>query len=110
MVGFSSEEQIRCRYRALKPEMDERMRRQWAAAEAQALGWGGMKRVALATGLSRHTIRAGLVELALPPDRRQLEARRVRRPGGGRHSLSHADPQLLGALDALIEPSTRGDP
>jgi len=34
----------------------------------------------------------------------------VRRPGGGRKSLTHHDPQLVEALDALVEPGSRGDP
>ena len=42
---------IRQKYLALSPVRDERMRRQWAAAEASALGWGGVTAVSLATGL-----------------------------------------------------------
>ena len=100
----------RRKYMALQPEMDERSRRQWAAAEARDLGWGGVTAVALATGLSRTTITAGLRELALPAKQRAAEADRVRRPGGGRHSLVESDPGLLKALERLIEPTTRGDP
>jgi hypothetical protein len=103
-------ERIRRKYRVLRPEMDERMRRQWAAAEARELGWGGITAVGLATGLSRTTITAGLAELDLPPERRASEAPRVRRPGGGRKPLTRTDPALLTALEALIEPVTRGDP
>ena len=51
---------IQTKYRSLKPEMDERMRRQWAAAEARDVGWGGVTAVAGATGLSRTTITTGL--------------------------------------------------
>jgi hypothetical protein len=47
---------IRDKFKVLRPVMDERMRRQWAAAEAYALGWSGTSAVALATGLSRNTI------------------------------------------------------
>lgn len=101
---------IRRKFRSLRPEMDERMRRQWAAAEARDLGWGGVTAVAKATGLSRGTVIAGLRELKLPTKRRAAEAERVRRPGGGRHSLTETDPELLTALEALIEPVTRGDP
>jgi len=101
---------IRRKYRALRVEMGERGRRQWAAAEARELGWGGVTAVAHATGLSRTTINAGLRELALPARQRETEAARVRRPGGGRHRLSETDPDLLVALEALIEPATRGDP
>jgi transposase len=101
---------IRHKYRSLKPEMDERRRRQWAAAEARDLGWGGVTAVAQATGLSRTTITAGLRELDLPAKRRAAEAVRVRRPGGGRKKIAENDPELLTALESLIEPATRGDP
>jgi hypothetical protein len=97
-------------YRSLRVEMDERGRRQWAAAEARELGWGGVSAVAAATGLSRTTIMAGLRELDLPNRQREVEAVRVRRPGGGRKPVTETDPGLLAALEALIEPATRGDP
>ena len=66
--------------------------------------------MARATGLSRTTIAAGLRELRLPTARRRVEGLRVRRPGGGRKALTQTDPGLLAALEALIEPATRGDP
>lgn len=101
---------IRQKFRALRPAMDERMRRQWAAAEARVLGWGGVSAVAVATGLSRPTIYAGLRELDLPPSERREAETRVRRVGGGRRPLAETDPGLLLALDALVDPVTRGDP
>jgi hypothetical protein len=101
---------IRRKYQSLLPEMDERRRRQWAAAEARELGWGGVSLVARATGLSRPTITAGLRELDQPIRQRAAQADRVRRPGGGRRSLTRTSPALLPALEALVEPMTRGDP
>jgi hypothetical protein len=103
-------ERIRRAYEALRPEMDERMRRQWAASEARCLGYGGVTRVSLATGLSRMTITAGLAELDLPLWQRYCEATRIRRPGGGRRPLIDSDPDLLAMLESLIEPTARGDP
>ena len=90
--------------------MDERIRRQWAAAEVLDLGYGGVSAVARATGLSRTTITAGLRELKLPAKKRAAEAQRIRRPGGGRRRATDNDPKLIEALEALIEPMTRGDP
>jgi len=101
---------IRRKFRALRPGMDERLRRQWAAAEARELGRGGVTAVACATGMSRTTITVGGRELKLPIKQREQEALRVRRPGGGRRSLAQTDPDLLAALEALVEPVTRGDP
>jgi len=101
---------IRRKYQLLVPEMDERMRRQWAAAEAREVGWGGVSVVASATGLSRPTITAGLRELDQSPPQRFAEAARVRRPGGGRRPLTETDPELLAVLESLVEPVTRGHP
>ncbi|MBV8268894.1 MAG: ISAzo13 family transposase [Planctomycetaceae bacterium] len=102
---------IRQKYLALSPVMDERMRRQWAAAEASALGWGGVTTVSLATGLARDTIAAGCRELehrrAHPAN---AVAVRIRSPGGGRKPLTETDPGLRQALDALVDPPTRGHP
>jgi transposase len=103
-------ERIQRKYHLLAPEMDERMRRQWAATEARELGWGGVTAVAKATGMSRPTITAGLRELDLPCQQRAAEAMRTRRPGGGRKPLTETDRQLLEALESLIDPVTRGDP
>jgi hypothetical protein len=45
-------QQIKSKYRRLAPLMDERMRRQWAASEAEAYGWGGVSAVSSAIGMS----------------------------------------------------------
>jgi hypothetical protein len=105
-----SVQRIRRKFRDLLPEMDERRRRQWAAAEARDLGWGGVTAVARATGLSRPTIMVGLRELRHPLKARGAMEGRVRREGGGRKAAVEADPELLAALEALIDPVTRGDP
>jgi hypothetical protein len=103
--------QIKSRYRALGPLMDERMRRQWAASEAQTYGRGGVSAVSSATGMSRNTIRKGFIELAARKKHpRALVSTRIRKEGGGRKRLSESDPALGQALDRMIEPSTRGDP
>jgi hypothetical protein len=101
---------IQRKYRLLLPELDERRRRQWAAAEARDLGWGGVSLVARATGLSRPTITAGLRELDQPTPQRAAQAARIRQPGGGRRSVTKTDPGSLAALESLVEPVTRGDP
>jgi hypothetical protein len=104
-------EGIRQKFLALSPVMDERMRRQWAACEATALGWGGVAAVAKATGLAWNTIKAGMRELgerAERPD--EPVAQRIRRCGGGRKPVIETDPQLLAALEALVDPVTRGHP
>lgn len=105
---------IRTQYQALRPVMDEKMRRRWAACEAMALGWGGITAVAEATGLSRPTIRVGLAEVQggspSAEEAEHPEMHRVRRGGGGRHRVTETDPTLRQDLQALLESSTRGDP
>ena len=99
---------VRTKFRALSPVMDERLTRLWAGAEADALGDGGIAIVERATGLSRTTIRAGRDELqaGVSPD----DVIAVRRSGGGRPRLEEARPEIVDALETLVDPVTRGDP
>jgi len=98
---------IKRRFELLAPVLNERTRRLVAAAEAVAYGRGGGVAVALTTGVSRRAIRHGSSELAAPAS---LPEGRVRRPGGGRKSAEELHPGLREALEALVEPTTRGDP
>jgi hypothetical protein len=102
-------ERIRRKFRTLTPVFDERSRRQWAAVEALELAWGGVTSVAAATGLSRTTIAAGVGELRSQAAG-EAPTPGIRRPGGGRKHLVDTDLTLWDALDALIDPMTRGDP
>jgi hypothetical protein len=80
------------RFAALAPFLDERLRRVWAAAEARAIGRGGIEVVHRVTGLAHKTIRAGVADL----DDEELQASgRVRRPGGGRTAEVVKDPALV---------------
>ncbi len=98
---------IREKYHSIISELDERGRRRWAAIEARSLGWGGIAAVASATGISDRTIRNGIAEIDGPD---QLEAGRQRRPGAGRRCREEEQPDILAALDALVDPAARGDP
>jgi hypothetical protein len=109
MVSSSQEQSIKDKYEALKGELDERARRIWAATEAVSLGHGGIAAVARATGLAQSTIRLGKRELARPRDTKGA-LRRIRSRGGGRKPVREQDQELLGALDALVEPMARGEP
>ena len=104
-------ETIRSKYNALKDQLDERTRRLWVAAEANALGYGGTRIVSKATGLSEVTIRLGRRELAFPHMQSTKQSRQqIRRSGGGRKNLTTKYKGFLGVLDALVEPTARGDP
>ena len=88
--------------------MNERARRLWAGAEAEAMGWGGVAAVARATGLAISTVRKGRDEV-----RRGAGAEEVvqaRRQGGGRPRHDVAHPTLWPALETQVDPVTRGDP
>ncbi len=105
-------EVVRAKFELLSPLMTERLRRQWAACEAQTLGRGGVTTVAQATGLSRTTIWTGLKELKRRAGRpaEEVPPERIRAPGGGRHLVEQRDTTLVSALEALVEPTSRGDP
>jgi len=99
---------LKRKFAALLPALNERGRRLAAAAEARALGYGGVAKVARASGVSVSTIWRGLRELKKPG--RRLDVSKVRRAGGGRKSLQETEPRLAADLDSLVEPATRGDP
>lgn len=111
MISDAIVKTIEQKYQSLQPELDERTRRLWAATEAQALGHGGVAAVARATGLAESTIRLGCHEL-LPTSKATGVRRpgRMRQVGGGRKRRTKEDTALLAALEALVEPTARGDP
>ncbi len=86
--------------------LDERGRRLWAAAEARALGYGGESLVSTAMGPSRTTIRAERQEL----ESGTIDLERIRRPGAGRPGIEESQPGVKQALEALVDPLTRGVP
>ncbi|RPJ07343.1 MAG: ISAzo13 family transposase [Deltaproteobacteria bacterium] len=107
MPDASVVEWIRQKYVAVLGDLDERGRRRWAAAEARSLGWGGVSAVAQATGLSDRTVRKGICEL---DDLEVVSWDRQRKVGGGRRSLEDYQPDIVFALERIVDSSTRGDP
>jgi len=101
------EEIIATKYLALKEELNERQRRLWAASEASSLGYGGITTVAHATGMSRTTITRGINELQ---SGKRLGENRIRHHGAGRKKTTEHQPTLKSALDALVDPTAKGDP
>jgi hypothetical protein len=116
---------IKTRFELLRPMLDEKLRRLWAAAEAIAIGWGGVSRVAAATGLARQTITAGARELlsteASPGDAAlnsetdkepqcQRPHDRIRLPGAGCKLTEVTDPTIIPALERLLADEIAGDP
>jgi Rhodopirellula transposase DDE domain len=110
VLVYSSD--IQRRFRSLSPFLDERMRRLVAAAESEAIGYGGVSAVSRATGVSRRAITEGVKELSQRRAARKVapSESRIRRKGAGRKRTIDKDPGLLEDLDRLVDPVTRGDP
>jgi len=108
VISSATEHRIRRTFEQLEDSMDERMRRLWAASESLALGYGGLAAVSRATGIARSTIVLGRRELLDGTATDDLVE--VRRRGGGRRPHEVVYPELLPALEALVDPVTRGDP
>src|SRR5207253_8472666 len=101
------DEELAVKLQLVLPQLNERQKRLLLAAEAHSLGHGGISRVARASGVSRPTIHRGLVELETQIP--QFEAR-IRTLGGRRKRIEETYPDILSALNQLIDPDTRGDP
>lgn len=112
MLNVETIEVIQSKYESFLPYLNERTRRVWAGMEAKALGHGGVTTVSQATGLSRNTIMAGMKDLQEHEGNSFGEAapQQIRRRGGGRKHIEKIDDKLLGDLESLVEPTTRGDP
>jgi hypothetical protein len=104
------EAEIAGKWAKASPRLDERARRVWLGAEAEELGYGGIKFVAQATGAAIETVRSGIADLGKDPE--EQDEGRVRRPGGGRKKAEDRDPGPPAALDALLDgdDSEAGDP
>lgn len=105
-ITVGERERLTARLAEIRPHLDERAWRLLLGAEARALGRGGIKLVARSAGVSADTVGrgAGELEAGIEPDGR------VRRKGAGRPTAERDDPGLVAALEALVDPGSRGDP
>jgi hypothetical protein len=97
---------VAARLLLIRPHLDERTWRLLLGVEAKVLGRGGIRLVAAAGGVHPDTVAQGVREL----DYDDPIPGRVRRPGAGRPPMAVTDPDLVAALDALVDPVSRGDP
>ena len=104
---MDTEQLVRQKWRLLKATLDERARRLWAGAEADAIGYGGVATVARATKLAISTVRKGRDEARAGAKREDVV--NVRRSAGKR-PFDEARPEVWPALEKLVDPLTRGDP
>lgn len=92
----------------LLPVLNEAQVRWYAAVKALELGRGGIERVHEMTGLSRPTIRKGIREVCSSAPLNLAEG--VRSAGAGRRRREDEDPELVRALERLLDATTAGDP
>ena len=95
------------KFQSLRVPLNEQSLRVWCAAEARAMGHGGITKVHAATKISTMTIAKGMKELELS---KENATNRIRQKGGGRKKITHKDHSLLSDGDTCISPVTRGDP
>src|ERR1043165_6564221 len=95
-----TEQSVRQKWRLLKATMDERSRRLWAGAEADAIGYGGGATVARATGMAISTVRKGRDEARAGAVRADVV--RSRRSSGTR-SYEAAHPEVWPMLEKLVD-------
>jgi transposase len=113
LIDSSRVAEISQKFALLTPTMDERQTRLWLAAEAKAIGRGGLAAVTAATGVLRKRIGMGIRELermARNPPPEPPGSQRIRGPGAGRKKLTDKDVTLVADLESLVAPETRGDP
>jgi Rhodopirellula transposase DDE domain len=116
---------IKSKFESLRPALNERLCRLWAAVEARAIGRGGVTRVCAATRLSRPTVIRGLHELPLlhtvpaglesdaeagTGSARRRDHDRIRRPGAGAKPTEVKDPGVIAALEHMLMDEVAGDP
>jgi hypothetical protein len=89
------------------PQWVQKSIRLFSDESSVSAGYGGIAAVAAATGVAPSTIGRGIEELSLGQD---WLSGRVRRAGGGRKPTVEKDVTLLADLEALVEPTSRGDP
>ena len=105
--------------------LNERQKRLYLAAEAEALGWGGKGIVSEIAGVDKNTLTAGQKDLDLyreeNPDGSVLYVKniegtngdgyvRTRNKGGGRKPIEETQPGITQALLQLVDDSTYGNP
>jgi len=100
---------LEMRITTMLPMLNEYQRRMFLAAEAKAIGYGGISLVSRISGISRQTLQEGVKELDNPKTE-ILTQGRCRRSGAGRKKVWEIQPEILDILADLVEAHTKGDP
>lgn len=89
--------------------LSEPQKRWFAAAKSIELGYGGVSKISLATGLSRTTITYGCNELKSKKSLATSDDR-LRKKGSGRKKVVLTNFDLVSEINDLLEESSAGDP
>jgi len=98
---------LKTRIDFMLPTLNEYQRRRFLSAEAKAIGYGGISLVSRLSGVSRQTLTEGVKEL---DNSEIIEQGRSRKAGGGRKSKSETNPEIIIALQEIVDIHTKGDP
>ncbi len=94
------------------PHLDERLRRIYLASEAEALGRGGAKEISEIFSIHQNTLTAGKKDLhsgeVLTSDDGKYFS--TRHKGAGRKSIADSSPEVIDALNRLVDGSSFGNP
>lgn len=94
------------------PHLDERLRRIYLASEAEALGRGGAKEISKVFGIHQNTLTAGKKDLhsgeVLISDNGKSFG--IRHKGAGRKTIADSNPDVMDALNKLVDGDSFGNP
>jgi transposase len=101
---------LKKKFETMLPYLDEHTARLYLGSEAISIGRGGKQKVSKIAGVSRVRIDKGIAELSSKEVGLPVEGQKIRKSGGGRKLTKESQQGLLEALEAIVNPHTRGDP
>jgi hypothetical protein len=90
------------KYKILLPLLNEKQKRLMLAAEAKAIGRGGILLLSKASGISRPTLIKGVSEIK---NSIHVQEDRVRKKGGGRKTVKSLYPGIESELEKMVVPN-----
>ena len=94
------------------PHLDERLKRIYLASEAEALGRGGAKEISSIFGIHQNTLTAGRKDLHSGEVLTSGDGKSyaTRHNGAGRKAITENNPQVIDALNRLVDGDSFGNP